>query len=98
MFFSSSKKKSREHFVVTHCHCSEQMFCITGTDFESTTFRAGNAALNTAYHQALRSVYFLNLVQTQTQKGKFFKTLLQNNSFLHRAALSGPKPAPTRAR
>jgi hypothetical protein len=35
----------------------------------------------------------------QVKKGKKFKTLRQNTAFVHRAALSAPKPAnPDRAR
>lgn len=37
-------------------------------------FPAGNVALTTSYNQTLRSlVYFSDVLQTQTQKGNFFK-------------------------
>ncbi len=60
--------------------------------FNPRTSPAEVMAQTLAYHQALkRKVNFFDLLQTQIQKGKFFKTLRrQNSAVLRRAALSGP--------
>jgi hypothetical protein len=43
-------------------------------------------------------VFFIFIAYTKSKRGNFFKTLRQNNAVLRRAALSGPKPPPDRAR
>jgi hypothetical protein len=43
-------------------------------------------------------LFFLIWYRHKVKKGKKLKTLRQNNAVLRRAALSGPKPAPDRAR
>jgi hypothetical protein len=45
-----------------------------------------------------RRAYFYIYSRLKLKKGKFFKTLQQNNAVLSRAALSGTKAVPDRAR
>jgi len=69
-----------------------------GTHIEPRIYSAGYVALTTDIPSSTENdAYFLDLLQTKVKKGKNLKTLRQNRAVLHRAALSGLKPAPDRA-
>ncbi len=91
MFF---KTAWRTHFVVIQWHCSRHPFGISGGGIDPRTFPAGNVVLTTDILSSLnlkREVESYSLFHIQSEKGKIFKTLRQNNAVLRRAVLSERK-------
>jgi len=76
------------------------IFCLPGAGVEHTISPVGDVGLATGIQSGTetRGLFFEFILNTKSKNGKNSKTLRQNNAVLHRAALSGPKPAPDRAR
>jgi hypothetical protein len=76
-------------------------FALQGAGIESTTSLARNVTLTISITPGIQKcgVFFNFPADTKSKREKKFKTLRQNIAFVHRAALSAPKPAnPDRAR